>query len=125
MLQPEQDITFISEYKFGKSSEFSIITFAKDLDGNFLGYKRLVEGKYNVNGSSLLLFKAKSFEAKEDQLLEALDELKKLNINDYPSGTFEMEFNEKFDLMTLKRNCPDNALCIKSPELERLPVFVF
>lgn len=125
MLQPEQDITFISEYRFDKSSEFSIITFAEDLAGNFMGYMSLVEGKYHVNGRSLILFKAKSFETREDQLFDEFEELKKLNSHDYPSVAFEIEFNEKFDFITLKRNCPENALCIKDPELERITSLVF
>ncbi|MBR9919102.1 hypothetical protein GYB29_15855 [bacterium] len=125
MLEPDQDITFISEYRFRESSEFSIITFAEDLEGNFLGYRTLVKGKYNVNETSLLLFEAKSFETKEDELLKDLDQLKQMNSKHNPSETFEIEFDEEFYFMTLKRSCPENALCIKDPELERKTVFIF
>lgn len=122
----ERSIKVIHNYHFMDINTYELIEEHYDLQGNFLGYRILVEGSYSLKGNTLVMKINEAYRSINDELYSTIEELKAAGVEeDQGQGENQSEYRTEFSnnnaTVTLLFTCPPNASCTAPPVLNRVP----
>lgn len=121
--ETNEELSYTENYRFYEDSEFIRVTSVHSIGGEFVGYKRLTEGRYAVSDKDLSFNASTIFKTDEGTYANTIQDLRsqtKTIIDGEGKTNYRMEFTNNFNSLTLYFECPPYASCVPYPELERL-----